>query len=241
MSASDATASVPVFAERPTELLVPDAYRFGSLPLLVSAAFGVLGFPGAAFVFLGLAVFVGAFFRNPDRLIPGDEDTVVAPADGRVIEVGEIENSEGEKVLRIGIFLSVFNVHVNRMPIAGRVVAIERAGDAFLAAFNRDAETRNVRCSLTMAGRGGMRFVVTQITGLIARRIVCYPRVGDFVRRGDRYGLIRFGSRTDVLLPLSAQVRVGKGDRVRGGSSVLARRCEPAAAEAMAAAAGSGA
>ena len=240
MSASDAAAGAPVFAERPTELLVPDAYRFGSLPLLVSAAFGVLGFPGTAFVFLGLAVFVGAFFRNPDRLIPGDEDTVVAPADGRVIEVGEIENSEGEKVLRIGIFLSVFNVHVNRMPIAGRVVAVERGGDAFLAAFNRDAETRNVRCSLTMEGRGGVRFVVTQITGLIARRIVCHPRVGEFVRRGDRYGLIRFGSRTDVLLPLTAQVRVGKGDRVRGGSSVLARLSEPAAAaEAIAAASGS--
>ncbi len=223
MSASDATAGSAIFAERPTEVLVPDAYRFGTPLLLVSAGFGVLGFSGAAFVFLCLAVFVGAFFRNPDRLIPGDEDTVVSPADGRVIEVGEIELPDGSKRLRIGIFLSVFNVHVNRMPIAGRVVSVERTGDAYLAAFNRDAESHNVRCSLTMEGRDGVRFVVTQITGLIARRIVCHPNVGDFVRRGDRYGLIRFGSRTDVVLPLSAQVRVGKGDRVRGGSSVIAR------------------
>lgn len=223
MSASEATPGTAVFAERPTELLVPDAYRFAAPLLLVSAALGVLGFTAAASVFLGLAVFVGAFFRNPDRLIPGDEDTVVSPADGRVIEVGEIEDADGGKVLRIGIFLSVFNVHVNRMPLAGVVQAVERAGDSYLAAFNRSAETRNVRCRLTLEGRGGMRFVVTQITGLIARRIVCHLRVGDFVRRGDRYGLIRFGSRTDVLLPLSAQLRVGKGDRVRGGSSILAQ------------------
>lgn len=223
MSAFDATPASPVFAERPVEPLVVDAYRFGAPLLLVSAVLGILGFAGSALVFLSLALFVGSFFRNPDRLIPGDEGTVVSPADGRVIEVGEIEDAQGQKVLRIAIFLSVFNVHVNRMPIAGTVVAVERGGDAYLAAFNRAAETRNVRCSLVMEGRDGLRFSVTQITGLIARRIVCHPRVGDFVRRGDRYGLIRFGSRTDVLLPLSAEVRVGVGDRVRGGSSVLAQ------------------
>jgi len=121
------------------------------------------------------------------------------------------------------------------------VVAVERAGDSYLAAFNRDAESQNVRCSLSLEGRDGVRFVVTQITGLIARRIVCHPRVGDFVRRGDRYGLIRFGSRTDVLLPLSAEVRVGKGDRVRGGSSVLAQLAPSAVAVEAVAAAGGGA
>ena len=114
--------------------------------------------------------------------------------------------------------------------MAGRVLSIEHSGDAYLAAFNREAESRNVRCSLSMESPGGVRFVVTQITGLIARRIVCHPRVGDFVRRGDRYGLIRFGSRTDVLLPLSAQVRVGVGDRVRGGASVLATLSPPVVA-----------
>jgi phosphatidylserine decarboxylase len=225
MSVLDASAGAPVFVERPTEPIVGDAYRFGTPLLLVSAALGVLGFSLAACVFLVAALFVGSFFRNPDRLIPGGEDSVVSPADGRVIEVGEIEGPEGPggpKVLRVGIFLSVFNVHVNRMPLAGKVVAIERSGDAYLAAFNREAESRNVRCSVTLESPRGVRFVVTQITGLIARRIVCHPRVGDFVRRGDRYGLIRFGSRTDVVLPLSAEIRVGKGDRVRGGSTLLA-------------------
>jgi phosphatidylserine decarboxylase len=230
MSVLDASAGAPVFAERPTEPIVGDAYRFGTPLLLVSAALGVLGFPSAACVFLIAAIFVGSFFRNPDRLIPGDEDTVVSPADGRVIEVGEIEGPDGETVLRVGIFLSVFNVHVNRMPLAGRVVSIERSGDAYLAAFNREAETRNVRCSVTLESPAGVRFAVTQITGLIARRIVCHPEVGQFVRRGDRYGLIRFGSRTDVLLPLTARVLVGKGDRVRGGGSALARLASPLAA-----------
>ena len=234
MSVSDASAGAPVFTERPTEPIVADAYRFGTPPLLVSAALGVLGFSWAACVFLVAAVFVASFFRNPDRLIPGGEDTVVAPADGRVIEVGEIEGPDGERVLRVAVFLSVFNVHVNRMPLAGRVLSIERSGDAYLAAFNRDAESRNVRCSLTLETPSGVRFVVTQITGLIARRIVCHPRVGDFVRRGDRYGLIRFGSRTDVLLPLSAEVRVGKGDRVRGGSTALATLSPPLVSSASA-------
>ena len=123
----------------------------------------------------------------------------------------------------MGIFLSVFDVHVNRAPIAGRVVSIERGGTSYLAAFNRRAETENVRCTLTLETGRGERVRVVQITGLIARRIVCHPRVGDWVRRGDRYGLIRFGSRTDVVLPLSAELRVRRGDRVRGGSSVLAQ------------------
>ena len=123
----------------------------------------------------------------------------------------------------MGIFLSVFNVHVNRAPIAGRVVSIERGGTAYLAAFNRRAEHANVRCTLTLDTAQGERVRVVQITGLIARRIVCHPLVGDWLRRGDRYGLIRFGSRTDVVLPLSAELRVRRGDRVRGGSSIVAQ------------------
>ncbi|MBW2315587.1 MAG: phosphatidylserine decarboxylase family protein, partial [Deltaproteobacteria bacterium] len=163
-----------------------------------------------------------AFFRNPNRTIPGDDRTVVAPADGRVIEVGEIEEPDGSKALRIGIFLSVFNVHVNRMPLAGRVESIDREGAKYLAAFDRRAEGENVRCSLTMRTDAGERFRVVQITGLIARRIVTHPQVGEWVARGERYGLIRFGSRTDVVLPVAASARVKPGERVRGGSTILA-------------------
>lgn len=213
----------PVFAERPTEFIVKDAFVLGILPLALAGVAGALGALWLGAALLGCTVFVAVFFRNPPRFVEGDERSVVAPADGRVLEAGEIELPDGSKAMRVGIFLSVFNVHVNRAPIAGRVVSVERGGESYLAAFNRRAETENARCVLTLETARGERVRVVQITGLIARRIVCHPRVGEWVRRGDRYGLIRFGSRTDVVLPISAELRVRRGDRVRGGSSVLAQ------------------
>ena len=219
----------PVFTERLTGRFAPDA-RATALPLLAA---GVLAAPLAgawlAVPLLALGAFAAAFFRNPERALPADPDAVVAPADGKVIEVGECELPDGSKGLRIGIFLSVFNVHVNRAPVAGRVVAIERSGDAFLAAFNPEAETRNVRLDMTLELASGARVRVAQITGLIARRIVCHAAVGEWLARGARYGLIRFGSRTDVVLPAGSRARVERGDRVRGGASILAELPEEAA------------
>ncbi|MEE3330446.1 MAG: phosphatidylserine decarboxylase [Myxococcota bacterium] len=212
-----------MFVERPTEWLVEDAYRLGSIPLGMAALCGIFGATGLAVLFVGLTIFVGAFFRNPERAIPGDENTVVSPTDGRVIDAIEVEGPDGAKALCIAIFLSVFNVHVNRVPVAGRVVGIERSGNAYLAAFNPEAETRNVRLDVKLEMANGARVTVSQITGLIARRIVCFANVGDEILRGQRYGLIRFGSRTDVLLPPGSVAEVKKGDRVRGGSSILAR------------------
>jgi phosphatidylserine decarboxylase len=215
-------ASPPVFEERLTGLLAPDAYRF-ALPLLVGGALLLaIGWGVAGWLALGLGAFVTAFFRNPPRLVPPGERTLVAPADGRVIAVDEIELPGGEKALRIGIFLSVFDVHVNRAPIAGRVVALERSGDAYLAAFDPKAETRNVRLDMTLELPTGERVRVAQITGLIARRIVCHAEVGEWLPRGSRYGLIRFGSRTDLVLPAASRALVARGDRVRGGASVVA-------------------
>jgi phosphatidylserine decarboxylase len=219
---SEPAGGPPVFVERPTEPIVRDAYALGALPAALCLISLWSGHGVLALLFAGLTVFVGAFFRNPEREIPGDDRTVVSPADGKVITVGEIEEPDGGKRLRIGIFLSVFNVHVNRAPLAGRVVAVERRGTEYLPAFNLEAESKNVACTLTLALPGGERVRVVQITGLIARRIVCHPRVGEWVARGARYGLIRFGSRTDVVLPPGATARVQAGDRVRGGSSVIA-------------------
>ena len=213
----------PIFHERPTEFVVRDAFTLGVAPLALAGAFGLLGWTVAGFCLLGLTVFVACFFRNPPREIAGGENSVVAPADGRVIDVAEIEAPDGKKWLRIGIFLSVLDVHVNRCPLAGRVVAKDWGGQAFLAAFNPRAEAENVRCALTLETESGLRFQVVQITGLIARRIVCHPQLGDWIRRGDRYGLIRFGSRTDVLLPLTAVAKVKARDRVRGGSTIIAQ------------------
>lgn len=212
----------PIFRERLTGPLAPDAYAI-ALPL-AGAGVAALAFGWVAFglLALGLGLFVTAFFRNPSREIPPGEREVVSPADGRVIALDEVELPGGQKGLRIGIFLSVFDVHVNRAPLAGRVVAIERSGNAFLAAFNPEAETRNVRLDLTLELASGARVRVAQITGLIARRIVCHAQVGDWLDRGVRYGLIRFGSRTDLLLPAGSRACVAKGDRVRGGSTVVA-------------------
>jgi len=222
MGDSGPAAADSIFVEQPTEFVVRDAFSLGAAPLALAGACGLLGWTVAGFGLLALTVFVACFFRNPPREIPAGENCVVAPADGRVIDVAEIEGADGNKWLRIGIFLSVLNVHVNRCPLAGRVVAKERGGRTFLAAFNPNAETENVRCALTLETAAGIRFQVVQITGLIARRIVCHPQVGEWVRRGDRYGLIRFGSRTDVLLPLTAIPKVNARDRVRGGSTIIA-------------------
>src|SRR5215475_9188122 len=221
--ASDAAGPAPRFAERPTEPIVRDG-------LLLAGGIAVVSVVGALVVgpLLGgplavLALFTLAFFRNPARALPGDERTVVAPADGRVLEAGEIDGPDGRRAKRVGIFLSVFDVHVNRAPLAGRVVAVERGGQRYLAAFDRRAETENARCTLWLETARGERVGVVQIVGLIARRIVCHPRVGEWVERGARYGLIRFGSRTDVVLPPEAELCVRRGERVRGGATVVAR------------------
>ncbi len=216
----------PAFEERPTALLVPDAYRFAAPPLVCAAVVGFLVTaplgPALALALAGLGVFVVSFFRNPERQIPPGEAHVVAPADGRVILVEEAEDDQGRKGLRIAIFLSVFNVHVNRVPVAGRVTAIRRGGEHYFAAFRPKALHHNVHLTMELKTASGAPVAVTQITGWIARRIVCHPAVGDWVGRGQRYGLIRFGSRTDVWLPEGSRARVSPGDRVRGGASVVA-------------------
>jgi phosphatidylserine decarboxylase len=224
----DASERGPRFRERPTAIVAPEGWPFVA-PLLLATALAALFAPGwIAFAAGGLSAFVVAFFRNPPRPVPGDESTVVAPADGRVLCVGEIEDEKGRKGLRIGIFLSVFDVHVNRAPLAGRVLSLERRGTRFLAAWNPRGERENVQLAMELGLPDGRRVVVTQITGLIARRIVCHAQVGEWIERGARYGLIRFGSRTDVWLPPGSEALVQPGERVRGGASVLARLGEPA-------------
>jgi phosphatidylserine decarboxylase len=222
MDRPETPPQAPVFEERLTRTFAPDVYTT-SLPLVaMSGVCLALQWWIAATLALLLGLFTAFFFRNPPREIPGDDRTVVAPADGRVIDAGEIETETGGKALRIGIFLSIFDVHVNRAPIAGRVLAKKRGGEKYLAAFNKAAERHNVRCAMTLQTAGGAEVDVVQITGLIARRIVCQPAVGEWLARGVRYGMIRFGSRTDVVLPIGSQARVAVGDRVSGGSSVIA-------------------
>jgi phosphatidylserine decarboxylase len=194
-------------------MIVKDAFRF-LIPLLISAGLAfILGLNLAALLVLLLAVFVALFFRNPKREIPSDPRVIVAPADGRIVRIERVGN-----VTRLSIFLSLFNVHVNRSPIAGRIEAIDYKPGKFKMAFNHAASVENER-NVIMVSQGDVKLVFTQIAGMIARRIVCWKRVGDDVGKGELIGLIRFGSRVDVLFPAGTEVTVKRGDRVRGGSS----------------------
>ncbi len=212
----------PIFDERPRERIVPDAYRFAVLPLAASALAAALGWSVGALLGVAAALWVLWFFRNPERVLPGGERDVVAPADGRVIEAGEVEEKDGAKWQRVAIFLSVFDVHVNRAPVAGRVEAVQQRSGNYAAAFASEAH-RNARTELMLRTESGESVRVVQIVGWVARRIICHPRAGEWLARGARYGLIRFGSRTDVYLPLTAQLCVERGERVRGGNTVIAR------------------
>ena len=168
-----------------------------------------------------LWAFVAFFFRNPKRTIPADPRIIVSPADGKVVKVERIGN-----VFRLSIFLSIFDVHVNRSPMRGRIEAIDYRRGKFKAAFNHAASVENER-NIIMIGEGQVKLVVTQIAGLIARRIVCWKKVGDFVEKGELIGLIRFGSRVDVLFPAGTEATVETGTRVRGGSTPIGVFKEP--------------
>jgi len=174
--------------------------------------------------FAALILFTGYFFRDPQRVPPADEDLAVAPADGTVTTVDEIEEEEFLKckVRRIGIFLSVLDVHINRAPLAGEVTHSEPKAGGFLDARDPNASSKNQSRSWVFVGASGP-VMVRQITGAIARRICPWAVVGDKLERGERFGMIRFGSRTELFLPLDCEILVKIGDRVRGGETPVAR------------------
>lgn len=193
---------------------------FGVLSTLV---FALLGSGFWALLFLLLTAFMLYFFRDPVRILPMEEGAIVSPADGRVIKVTEVEDTRflNGRVKKISIFMNIFNVHVNRAPFAGTVDSVRLRPGAFYAADDSKAELHNEYCAMTMTAPDGGRFAVVQMAGLIARRIVCRAEPGDKLRAGERYGLIRFGSRVDLYLPLSANITVRTGDRVWSGESLL--------------------
>jgi phosphatidylserine decarboxylase len=202
------------------------AYAAGLTTLLTVASWrlcsAVLVAPAAlSFV---LTLFVLYFFRNPERTAPPDTATVVAPADGTVIVVERVpETPLGVEALKISIFMSVFNVHVNRVPFDGTVVDIFHHQGKFFDARDGRASCENERNGIVLEIAGGARIAFVQIAGLVARRIISYPLVGDLLVRGERYGLIRFGSRVDVYLPPEVTPLVKLGDKTVAGETILAR------------------
>jgi phosphatidylserine decarboxylase len=200
--------------------MVRDGY-FYALPLIAAAVLiGWLTNPAWAIIPVLLAAFFLWFFRDPERAIPKDAGAVVSPGDGKVTDVSHV-TLENEKQTRVSIFLNVFNVHVNRSPIAGVIRDVRYQRGQYLNAMNQTSAELNEQNIVTVEG-DGQTVVFKQIAGLLARRIVFYPKVGDRLERGQRVGLIKFGSRVDVLLDASARINVKVGDHVKGGASVLA-------------------
>jgi phosphatidylserine decarboxylase len=199
--------------------MVREGYGYG-MPLLLAAA-GLLALhlyvPGT--VFLVLAALVLNFFRDPDRDVPQTPGLIVSPADGRIVQVVD-ETHEGRPVRRLSIFMSPLDVHVNRAPIAGVIESVSYRKGTFGIAAKDEASIENEQNVFTLAGEQD-KVIVKQIAGVVARRIVFWKRVGDRLARGERVGLIKFGSRVDVLFEPGIKLRVKVGDRVRAGSTIL--------------------
>lgn len=190
--------------------------------LAVALLFGVLVHPVAAVPFAAFSLFAAWFFRNPQRTTPADENAVISPADGVICQVTEVEEKEhlGGTATRVSIFMSVFNVHVNRAPVAGRIASTTYTPGSFRIASLDKASTENERNAIVLeTPRGKLLFV--QIAGSVARRIICYGKPGDTLRAGQRFGLIRFGSRVDVYFPAGSRADVAVGQKVVGGETVL--------------------
>ncbi|HZR65984.1 MAG TPA: phosphatidylserine decarboxylase family protein [Terriglobales bacterium] len=199
--------------------MVRDGYYYGLVMLGAAVLVDWLTNPFWATVPVLLAAFFLWFFRDPERMIPSEAGAVVSPADGKVTEVANVR-FDGENWKRISIFLNVFNVHVNRSPVAGVIRSARYQEGKFLNAMNPACAECNEQNTVIVEGDGG-KVIFKQIAGMLARRIVFTKKVGDRVGRGERIGLIKFGSRTDVYLHPSAEISVKPGDHVRGGSSVL--------------------
>jgi len=200
--------------------MVREGYYYGFVLLVSAVLVGWLAGPIWALIPVVVAGFFLWFFRDPERTIPSQPDAVVSPADGKVTHVESIE-LEGKPGQRISIFLSVFDVHVNRSPVRGVVRGAHYQPGKFLNAMNPRCAECNEQNTVTIDAEG-RTVVLKQIAGILARRIVFTKKIGDPVERGERVGLIKFGSRTDVLLEASAEIQVKAGDRVKGGASILA-------------------
>jgi phosphatidylserine decarboxylase len=211
--------------------MVRDGYYYGLALIAAGILLGWLTRPAWAILPILLACFFLWFFRDPERTIPQAPDALVSPADGKVTDISTVVVGQ-EKRLRVSIFLSVVDVHVNRSPIGGVVRDVRYQRGKFLDARSPDCADLNEQNIVTVEG-DGQTVVFKQIAGLLARRIVFYPKVGDRLVRGQRVGLIKFGSRTDVLFDAGARVNVKVGDRVKGGASIVAYLPQQAALTAV--------
>jgi len=209
------------------EIIAREGWLFVAFfALLAGILYLTIGYAGAV-AGLVLTFFSIYFFRNPERQIASQKGNVVAPADGRIMDVQEMVEDHyihGDTV-RVRIFLNIFNVHVNRSPIEGRVEWVNRVSGLYLPAYKDEVSLKNARNYVGIISDWG-KIMVVQITGLIARRLVCWVQPGDVLATGQRFGLIRFGSCTEIYLPPTVEILVEPGQKVKGGETVIARFCE---------------
>jgi len=205
------------------QLIAKEGYPFIALFGFITLVFALLGWPCLTIQLLALTLFSVYFFRNPERVIPAGENLVVAPADGKVIFVGEVDEERyfKQRVTKVSIFMSVFNVHVNRVPCDGKVIDMYYNKGAFVNASYDKASKSNEQAGILLETPAGSKILFVQIAGLIARRIVTYPIIGDVLQRGARYGLIRFGSRVDIYFPTNADVTITLGEKTVAGETIL--------------------
>jgi phosphatidylserine decarboxylase len=209
-----------LLADKHNELIAREGWIFFFPTLLLCIITFMLGLSFWIWSILGiLAFYIAWFFRNPYRKIPAEPGAIVSPADGKVVGIRTTEDGR----ICINVFLNIFNVHVNRSPIEGKVEAVNYRKGKFLNAMKPEASAENECNGLTLVD-GDFRMDVIQIAGLIARRIICWSKEGDQLARGERFGLIRFGSRVDIFLPGDCEVRVKEGQKVSGGSDIIAIR-----------------
>lgn len=202
-------------------MIVREGIIWALVPLVAAVGLTFIYWP-AAVPFYALGLFMAYFFRDPRRAVPTDASLVVSPADGRVTRVEPLRAGEADTPNVVSIFLSPFDVHINRSPIAGEVTDVTYTKGRFMIATRDDASLVNEQNALTIRGEQ-LTVVCKQIAGVVARRIVCWKRAGDRVERGERIGLIKFSSRTDLVLPPEVEVAVRVGDRVVGGVTVIGR------------------
>lgn len=207
-------------AKKHNELIAREGWIFFFPTLLLCIVAFAVGASYWVWGLLGLlAFYIAWFFRNPYRKIPSEPGAIVSPGDGKIVGIRVMEDGR----TCIHVFLNVFNVHVNRSPIEGQVEAVEYRKGKFLNAMNPEASAVN-ECNRLVLVDGDFRMEVTQIAGLIARRIICWSKAGDQLARGERFGLIRFGSRVDIFLPAGCEIRIKDGQKVSGGSDIIAVR-----------------
>ncbi|MDX6692447.1 MAG: phosphatidylserine decarboxylase [Blastocatellia bacterium] len=199
-----------------------DGYPYILIPGLLAIILFALGYWPVALPFLAVAAFMAYFFRDPQRNAPTDANIILAPADGRVTRVRLLAPEDADSPTAVSIFLSPLDVHINRAPIAGTITDVTYQHGKFMMATHEDSSLVNEQNALTIRG-AHVTVVCKQIAGILARRIVCWKRAGDKVALGERFGLIKFSSRTDLIIPKGVEIVVREGMRVRGGATIIGR------------------